>query len=144
MCLLRGTPHFLGCFSSDNMEHIKIKNFPVTIIVNIAESSIVHGHWLSIRLTNQTIEIFDSLGCSPEQWGYYPKTLISFLNHFAYSHSFKTSPVLQSTGSHACGLYCVYFILFRTRLSFRQLVTEFTVDKDQNDLILYNYLRNNT
>jgi hypothetical protein len=120
---------------------VTIKSFPCFLVVNVAHEQILTGHWIAIRLSKSSVEIFDSLGYKIENWGYYPSHLLKFLSNYAFSHKFKVSPVLQPKNSLFCGLYCVYFILFRAFLSFQACVNPFR-DLSVNDAVLIHLLRN--
>ena len=135
--LLKKQPNFLGIFSSDQIQKIKIVKFPCFLIVNIAEQNIKNGHWIALRIGRNSIELFDSLGGHPSNWGYYPTNLISFLQFYSFSHKFQMCKKLQTDLSQACGLYCVYFILFRNSKSFTNLLSIFSCDLEQNDVKLF-------
>jgi hypothetical protein len=141
MQILTGKKHFIGVFSSNNLHSVSIKSFPCFLIVNVVHEQINFGHWIAIRLSSSSVEIFDSLGYSIENWGYYPSHLLKFLSNYAFSHKFKVSPVLQARDSLFCGLYCVYFILFRAFLTFSSCIHPFR-DLSTNDAVLIHLLRN--
>lgn len=140
--LLQNQREFIGVCASDQICNLKLHQFPCYFIINIAESSISNGHWIAIRISKSHVEIFDSLGCNPANWGHYPRTLLSFLQCYSYSHKFELSPVLQSSQSNMCGLYCVFFIVYRCNFSFSCLLDKFTQNLNKNDKILLHLLQN--
>ena len=135
-------PNFIGVFSADEIHLLKLKQFPCCFIVNTSESNISFGHWIAVKCSNTRIEIFDSLGGKPSNWGHYPKDLLKFFTHYSYSHNFLISPQLQSTKSHLCGLYCLYFIFFRSRKPFDKLLRPFSKNFALNDQIISDLLLN--
>ena len=135
-------PDFIGVFSADELHLLKLKQFPCYFIVNTSESNISFGHWIAVKCSRTRIEIFDSLGGKPGNWGHYPKDLLKFLTHYSYSHNFVISPQLQSTDSQLCGLYCLYFILFRSRKPFDKLLRPFSSNFALNDLVISDLLLN--
>ena len=110
---LSDSPHFLGVFSSDEILFLRLKSFPVSLVVNLEPKWSRGSHWLSIWIDKENIEIFDSLGFDPKSWNNFPCRLLQFLSRFKYSHNFKISPACQSMNSHYCGLFCIYFICKR-------------------------------
>ena len=139
--ILNGVENFLGVFASDELSEIRIISTPVFIISNLDISTSPGSHWLCIRIDQNSIEIFDSLGFDRKLWGKFPKGLQNFLSRFRYSHNFYFSPVLQPENTSDCGLYCVYFILFRPLFSFSDCVSTFSRLLTRNHSILINKLK---
>ena len=135
-------PNFIGVFSADQIHLVKLKQFPCYFVVNTSESNVSFGHWIAIKCSRSRIEIFDSLGGKPNNWGNYPRDLLNFLTHYSFSHNFIISPELQSQESQLCGLYCIYFILFRSRKTFENLLKPFTSNFAVNDQIISDLLLN--
>ena len=129
-------PNFVGVFAANEIQSLKVKRFPSFLIVNTSDSNFSYGHWIALMITRTKIEIFDSLGGRPENWGNYPENILRFLIHYSFSHNFVISPQLQSIDSQLCGIYCIYYILFRRRKSFINLCRPFTYNFEQNDLIV--------
>ena len=140
LVMLKNCSNFLGVFAVDEIKNLSIKNFPSFFILNIMERKYQNGHWISLRIDRQKIEIFDSLGCEPSNWGHYPLSLFQFLNSYSQSHSFIVTPLLQPAYSSLCGYYCAFFILARQKNTFRKLLKHFTRDLDRNDKILCDQL----
>ena len=100
---LKNVPNFLGVFAADELKYCKIIENPVFLIVNLDSKSESGSHWISIRISDKEVEIFDSLGFNPHLWGFYPKLIFQFLFNFKYSHNFRISPVLQPQNTFSCG-----------------------------------------
>ena len=124
--LLRKRNNFIGCFPSDRLKTIYILAQPVFFIVNIDVSCEPGSHWIAVRIGNSTVEIFDSLGFNTRLWNSYPSDLFLFLNRYRISHKFFVTPILQPPNTFYCGLYCVYFIIYRQNISFKNCVDKFS------------------
>lgn len=135
LCLNK-MPNFAGVFSSDQLKNVSLRSYPVFLVVNI-DTALGQGlHWLCIRIDQRTVEIFDSLGFNPSLWKFYPKYIFQFISSFRYSHKFCISPVLQPSNSLHCGAYCVYFVLFRQKVSFAKCLKPFSKHLCKNFRIL--------
>jgi len=140
--LLKKHPNFIGIFASDQLGTISIVKFPVYFIVNIDISKLNGSHWIAIRIDHSNVEIFDSLGFNPELWSFWPKIMFNFLKSYSFTHRFRISNIYQSPYKFTCGLYCIFFILFRNRLSFRNCCAKFTNNVSENYFILKSFLLN--
>ena len=96
------------------------------------------GHWLAIRISQKTVEIFDSLGFSSENWGRKSPHLKAFIDSYRVTHQIFISPVLQPYNSYTCGYYCVFFLFFRSKLSFKALIKNFSTNYKLNDDLVLN------
>ena len=126
--LLRNTHNFLGFFACNELESLCVIKSPSYLIVNTDHSAQPGSHWIAMRIGKTTFEIFDSLKLSAS----YPKQIIQFIKCYSISHTIYVSPVLQAPYSYACGLFCVYFILYRTNLSFTNCIIKFSTDLSVN------------
>jgi len=138
--LLRKQNNFAGVFPSDKLKSFRVLVPPVFIIINIDTSNESGSHWISVRIGRSTVEIFDSLGFNANLWGKYPKHLIKFLGRYSASHKFYISPILQPPNYFDCGLYCVFFVVYRNFLTFRTCVEKFSINLNQNPIILNSLL----
>ena len=129
--------NFLGIYSCDTLDGLSILNQPAFFIVNLDYSTEKGSHWIAIYVTKSNVEIFDSLGFNVSVWQTYPSPLIIFLNKYRHSHSFKVSPALQPINTFTCGLFCVYFIIYRNRLTFSDCVNKFSRNFVTNNRKLY-------
>ena len=129
-------PNFLGIFASDELESLRVLRGPVYFIVNLDISTQPGSHWLAFRISKTTLEIFDSLGFNSFLWVKYPTQLLKFLSRYVKSHRFRISPVLQPPDSHTCGLFCVFYIYYRQKLTFTNCVKKFSRNLNLNNLLL--------
>ena len=124
--LLKNQKNFLGVYGSDELHFLKILQFPCFLVVNLDKISDIGRHWLCLRIGSRSVEIFDSLGGSVKMWKFYPPYLMRFIRNYALTHSILCTPVLQPPNSVKCGLYCIYFVIFRQFCSFSYLVRNFS------------------
>lgn len=134
--LLSKIGSFIGCFPCDQLKTIYILRHPVFFIINTDISTLPGSHWIAVRIGNSTVEIFDSLGFSPNLWNSYPTEFLLFLNRYRASHRFLISPILQPPNTFYCGLYCVFYILYRQKISFKNCLDKFSRDLTTNNLKL--------
>ena len=120
-------------FSSDELPRLKLYRFPCFLIINIAEQKFLMGHWLALRISQKSVEIFDSLGFSSKNWGRESHFIEAFIDNYRVTHKILTSPVLQPLNSYTCGYYCVFFVLFRSKFSFKTLTNKFSTNYKLND-----------
>jgi hypothetical protein len=126
---------FIGVFSRDKMPNITKKDFPCSMVVNTDTSKQPGTHWLAIYYDkNGNCNFFDSMALSPEFYN-----LKDTLIKPAQSIKFSTFPI-QSFYSDFCGLYCVLFILFKSRNytleNFLELFDKNTLKNDRTILHL--------
>ena len=82
LSVLKNVPNFLGVYAANELNSLSILKYPIVFVTNLDTTMEPGSHWLGIRITHTTIEIFDSLGFSPFLWGKYPRELFSFLSLF--------------------------------------------------------------
>ena len=139
--LLNHTENFLGVFASDEIEKIRILNFPAFLISNLDIKTLPGSHWICLRIDKFSIEIFDSLGFDQKLWGKFPSGLQKFLGRYQFTHKFHISPVFQPESTQDCGFYCVFFVLYRALFSFNDCVSMFSRVLTHNHKILINKLK---
>ena len=137
--ILAGVPNFLGVFASDQLVNLKIYKYPVFLISNLDISSGPGNHWIAIRISRMTIEIFDSLGFNQNLWGYYPEHLFFFLDRYKNTHRIVTSPIFQSQFTFDCELYSCFFIFYRHYFSFQKCCGFFSRKLRHNHLLLLKF-----
>ena len=138
---LNKTDNFLGVFASDELCKLRIVSFPAFLVSNLDISSSPGSHWISLRVCEKSIEIFDSLGFDRKLWGKYPIGLQTFLARYKNSHSFLISPILQPIYTQDCGFYCIFFVLYRNLFTFAECVSYFSKILTLNHNILINKLK---
>ena len=137
---LKKSDNYLGTFSSDQLNRLVIHSFPCFLIVNTAPKSESFGHWIALRISNLSIEVFDSLGGNPKTWGPQASQLVQFIKFYSRRKTIFVSPVLQNSYSQLCGYFTIYFVLARKYLSFSQTVSPFSTDLSLNDSIICDLL----
>jgi len=134
--------NFIGVFPLDGLERLSISNLPVKFIINLDLSNKPGSHWIGIYITDKIIEIYDSLGFKNSNWGCNPKRIKHFLRKYRNTHHFFITPQLQSKQSFLCGFYCIYFFIFRKKLSFNTCLDTFSSNLTTNDKLVLEQLFN--
>ena len=129
--------NYHGVLPLDSLDKISLSEFPAFFCVNLDYSYESGSHWLAIRVSESSLEIFDSLGL---HFSRYPKPLIDFVSKYGKFNCVKTSPVLQPVSSVLCGYYVIYYIIFRQKKSFKSCLLPFCSDLKLNDRVLLSYL----
>ncbi len=138
---LKNVSNFLGVYAADELKFCPVVKNPVFLIVNLDPQSEAGSHWISLRISDKEVEIFDSLGFNPHSWGFYPKLIFQFLSNFKYSHNFKISPVLQPPNTFSCGVFAIYFVLKRQNCTFANCTRIFSPILSENFNILCDVLQ---
>jgi hypothetical protein len=101
---------FIGVYSRDKIPKFTKMDFPCSLVVNTDTSKQPGTHWLAVYYDkNGNCYFFDSMAFSPQFYN-----LDNVLLKHAKSLVYSTFPI-QSYYSDFCGLYCVLFILFKSR-----------------------------
>ena len=133
---------FIGTFAQNELNNLKNVQIPFSLVVNVDYSDQSGSHWLCIYISRQGVEIFDSLGFDPRFYSTSTKFIINFIEKYSFNRCLLISPILQPASSTLCGLYCIYFILFRQFYTFEQCLSRFGSNQKRNDERLL-YLFNN-
>ena len=134
---------FIGTFAQDELLKLRQITIPFSLIVNVDYSDQPGSHWLAIYISNQQVEIFDSLGFDSRYYTTSTRPILKFIEKFTFNRNVIISPVLQPFSSTLCGLYCIYFILMRQFYSFKICLSRFGSNLYRNDqrlLFLFNHL----
>ena len=137
---LKSTPHFLGCYSDDEISKLILKP-PCFIIVNLDDSSRPGSHWVALGIFDNFIEVFDSLGFDLLSWPTVPHGLLSFLHRVSFRKRIKVIPRIQSKRSTLCGIFCVFYIILRSRFSLTTILAYFSSSLASNDSKLIRFFR---
>ena len=131
---------FIGCFPCDQLENLAINSFPCFIIVNTDHSGGQGLHWVVLRISSKSIELFDPLGLILTNS--LPFEILSFIQRFTVSRCFKFNVCYQPKDSILCGFYCIAFIFLRQFCSFRKLLSYFS-DKNllQNEKSIIKFFK---
>ena len=103
--LTKNLPNFIGIFDPKSLSQIKLLSYPVALIVLVEE------HWISLYITEQSIEVMDSMG-------YFSKKEIDcsiqrFISAHLLNKSLISTPQLQADDSNLCALYAICFLFYR-------------------------------
>ena len=137
---LKSSPHFLGCYSDNEISKLvlKPKSF---LIVNLDVSERPGSHWVALGIFKNSIEVFDSLGFDLLSWPTVPHGLLSFLHRISFRKRIKVIPRIQSKRSTLCGIFCVFYIILRSRFSLSSILAYFTSALASNDYKLIRFFR---
>ena len=133
MFLLNGRDNFFGCYAEDQLSNITITGFPAYLIVNLDSSNLPGSHWITIRISRRTVEVFDPAGFEIFNWSRIPCTLLEFLHRQTVSRKIILSPSLQPQKSTLCGYYCIFYILLRAHYTLSTITSYFSPSLSQND-----------
>ena len=134
---LQFTKDFIGVYAEDQVSNLSITTFPSSLIINIDPSHMRGSHWLAIRISRYSLEIFDPLGFQILSWPRIPCHLLNFLRRWSSHRKTIISPVIQSHSSVLCGFYCIAYIVCRQVFSFNEFL-KFFKTPEQNDYLLIN------
>ena len=132
--ILNCSKSFIGCFAADQLETLSISSYPIFLIVNTDKSDSHGKHWLVLYITENEIELFDSLGLIRRNL--MPKEILHFIHRFSVSRKFLCNSRLQPDYSVLCGFYCIFFIMIRQATNFKSILSIFSTDEIRNDKIL--------
>ena len=128
---------FIGTFPRDGIP--VPDKLPKGYIINTHTSDLPGEHWVAIYIDSRGRgQYFDSYGLFPLY-----NEFTEFLNDYCTSWNYN-SRTFQSSNSSTCGLYCIFFILFRCLgFSYCQFASFFNQSENANDFILTPFLDQN-
>ena len=143
---LKSTPNFIGVYAEDQLQTLAITTFPSFLIINLDPSHMQGSHWLALRISRTSLEIFDSLGFQILSWPRIPCNLLKFLRRWSSHRETFISPVIQSQNSVLCGFFCLAFIFCRQIISFKKFLKIFKAPERNDRLLkkLFSYFLNLT
>ena len=134
--LLKCSPNFIGCFAENELKSLHFGSLPCFLIVNLDSSYMPGSHWIGIGIFKNKLEVFDSLGFDIFNWPRISCSLMRLLQQAAVSKKVRISKQLQPNSSSLCGLYSVFYVLYRPHFSFKCLQNVFTSKLSRNDYLL--------
>ena len=134
---LQYASNFLGVFAEDQLENLSVLSFPSFLVVNVDSADMKGSHWIALRLSRTTVEIFDPLGFQMFNWSRIPCKLLNFLHRWSHHRDTLLSHVIQPNDSILCGFYCIAFVLCRHVISFKKFLNLFKTP-ERNDQLLIN------
>ena len=123
---------FAGCFARDELKNLSICFFPVYLIVNTDRRGQNGKHWVTIRVSKEHVELFDSLGLLHNNR--LPTEILAFIQRFSIPRTFIFNKPLQPRNSVLCGFYCIFYIFIRQYCTFNITQSFFDTNLSQNDL----------
>ena len=125
----------MGVFSSDTLP-TSMKKRPAIIVCNTDLSDRSGEHWICIYIDiNRCREFFDSFGRRPCQ------PFCSFIDKYCMNWTYNDRQ-LQHILSSLCGVYCVFFAIFKSYgHDRRRIVCAFTDYSMLNDRIMVRFIR---
>lgn len=134
---LKSVANYLGTFALDELNEIKIVNFPSFFVINLDNREYGDGkHWIALAVYQKRLFICDSLGgLLPDET--FPTELIEFLNALLNKRKLEMTKQLQPDESDTCGYYCVTFILEMAKTNdFEEFLSLFTNNFYSNDMVI--------
>ena len=126
--LVKNMDNFAGIFSLSQLKNVKIIGVPVGFIVN------ANQHWISVYISDYSVEIMDSLGYLAGKNVHL--NLINMLCCHIYGKELLVTPKLQADASDNCGKFAVSFLYFRilSRHNLERFASVFSQDYDENSV----------
>ena len=130
---LKNVDNYLGTFALDELESLKVCQFPSYAVINLDKRSGGGNHWIAIALYINDVFICDSLGTVlPDNT--FPTQLVNFLYICSYMKKIHITKRLQQKKSATCGLYCIEFIHdMSVHHNIDYFLSSFSTNYKQND-----------
>ena len=122
---LIGCTDYIGTFGQDQINNIKLSQFPISLIVNTDNSFGIGEHWIFIHISKSYVEIYCPLGFNIFNFKIIPCNLLSFLNKHSRFKKIRIFRRVQSDSSILCGYFCILFAVLRPHLSYSFLHSTF-------------------
>ena len=137
--ILSCTPNFIGCYAENQLSDVVVTSFPCTMIINLDHDKMPGSHWVALHITQESLEIWDTLGFRILHWPRIPCTLLNFLHRMVVNRRLVVSKRIQSSQSILCGYFCIYFVICRPFMSLKSLSDIFTSRLTVNDKTLLKF-----
>ena len=137
--MLSCTPNFIGCFAENQLSDVVVTSFPCTMIINLDHDKMPGSHWVALHITQESLEIWDTLGFRILHWPRIPCTLLNFLHRMVVNRRLVVSKRIQSSQSILCGYFCIYYVICRPFMSLKSLSDIFTSRLTVNDKTLLKF-----
>ena len=130
---LRKIPEYQGSFAVNELHQIKLTQRTL-VAVNLDDRESSGSHWIGLCITNEDVFICDSLGgLTPDV---FPTPLVSFLFQLTKTRKLTITKQLQPEKSILCGYYVIFFIRQLSKTSFKNFISVFSKNLEQNDVII--------
>ena len=137
--ILSCTPNFIGCYAENQLSDVVVTSFPCTMIINLDHDKMPGSDWVALHITQESLEIWDTLGFRILHWPRIPCTLLNFLHRMVVNRRLVVSKRIQSSQSILCGYFCIYFVICRPFMSLKSLSDIFTSRLTVNDKTLLKF-----
>jgi hypothetical protein len=128
---------FLGVYAFDELPSRRLILKPSCFIFNTEPRSEDGEHWLACFIDeNGFCNFFDSYGLDPKFYGletYFESTF----------NAIHINRQRIQGASKFCGLYCILYLLFRSRHLSKLFYNKFSSNFDENDLLISKLLKEN-
>ena len=128
---------FAGCFARDELCSLSLCSYPVYLIVNTDIRGNRGIHWITIRISQSHVELFDSLGLIHHNR--LPIDILAFIQRFAVSRTFIFNKPIQPRNSIFCGFYSIFYVFVRHYCSFKTIESFFSRKLLENDAIIKSF-----
>ena len=118
---------FIGVIDMHDLNKIVFHEQPIYFV------TYHNDHWIAVCMTNKRLEIMDSTHSAFESP---PHAFLIFLCQNK-DKKVQINPLLQSSETNVCGLYCIFFVLQRSSgKTFNEILENFTDNYVLNDYIV--------
>ena len=135
--ILNCSDSFAGCFARDELINLSLCSYPVYLIVNTDNRGKRGKHWITIRLSQSHVELFDSLGLIHHNC--LPIEILAFIQRFAVSRTFIFNKRIQPQNSILCGFYSIFYVFVRPNCSFKTIESFFSNKLSKNEAIIKSF-----
>jgi len=121
---------YLGIFTSDRLERLKLKTYREKASVLIAntlkesDDSQLMGHWVSFYVEKSPYDriiFFDSFGISIELYG---NGFQNFIENNEKFTLYQFNIQYQLSDSYKCGLYAIFFVHYASLFGIREVIIQ--------------------
>ena len=128
---------FAGCFARDELRSLSLTYFPIYLIVNTDIRGNRGKHWIAIGVSNDHVELFDSLGLIHKNR--LPIDILAFIQRLSVSRKFVFNKPIQSADSVLCGFYSMFYVFLRQYCSFKIIQSFFGSNLSGNDRVIKSF-----
>lgn len=128
---------FAGCYASDELQSLSLSSFPIYLIINTDIRGNRGKHWITIRISQKSVELFDSLGLLYQNR--LPIAILAFIQRFSVSRQFIFNKPIQSRKSILCGFYSMFYVFLRQHCSLQIIESFFGNNLSKNDDIIKSF-----
>ena len=128
---------FAGCYARDELMNLSLCSYPIFLIINTDIRGKRGKHWITIRVSHSSVELFDSLGLVHRNR--LPTEILAFIQRFTISREFIFNKPIQPGNSILCGFYSMFYVFLRHYCSFNIIESFFDKHLSKNDEIIKSF-----